>query len=167
VPIDCEVGYYLGLHPNLEKYLTPGDPCTTPGSSGLWNSFTGESNGWLAVRFDLSPYAGQQVEIVVSYVTDPVTGGDGAILDDTRLTTTTGVTQAEGFEQGLGAWSVLGPPEGSFDNPSDWIRAEQLGEVTAGVATEDSLLLGFGIEQLEDPADRAELVGDALAILGG
>ena len=33
------------------------------------------SGGWQEVAFDLSAYAGQQVEIVVSYVTDPFTGG--------------------------------------------------------------------------------------------
>ena len=31
----------------------------------------------MPVAFDLSAYAGQQVEIVVSYVTDPFTGGTG------------------------------------------------------------------------------------------
>ena len=42
----------------------------------------------------------------------------------------------------------------------------QLGDITAGVATEDTLLLGFGIEQLESPEARAELVADALELLG-
>lgn len=85
VPTDCEQEYYIGLHPNLLKYLTQGDPCTTPGSAtpGLWNSFTGESDGWQPVAFDLSAYAGQQVEVIVSYVTDPVTGGSGVIIDGT------------------------------------------------------------------------------------
>ena len=54
-----------------------------------WNSFTGTSDGWVPVAFDLSAYAGQQVEVVVSYVTDPFTGGTGVIVDDTRLVTTT------------------------------------------------------------------------------
>ena len=62
---------------------------------------------------------------------------------------------------------MLGPPEGSGANPRDWVVAEQLGDITAGVATEDTLLLGFGIEQLESPAARAELVADALELLGG
>ncbi|MGH9271860.1 MAG: zinc carboxypeptidase, partial [Ilumatobacteraceae bacterium] len=171
IPLDCEQGFYIGLHPNLSKYLTPGDPCTTPGSAipGEWHAFTGESGGWVPVAFDLSAYANQQVEIIISYVTDPVTGGAGVAIDDTRLTFNGGadVVDAEGFEGGLGAWLVLGPPEGSADNPRDWEVAEQLGDITAGVATEDSLLLGFGIEQLESPDARAELVGDALALLGG
>ncbi len=76
------------------------------------------------------------------------------------------MVEAEGFEEDFGAWQVLGPPEGSLDNPLDWKRAQQLGEITAGVATEDTLLLGFGIEQLESPEARAELVADALELIG-
>ncbi len=90
LPAECEAGFYIGLHPNLAAYLTLGDPCT-PTAPGAWNAFTGDSGGWQPVRFDLSAYAGQQVEIVISYVTDPVTGGTGVIVDDTRLTTTAGV----------------------------------------------------------------------------
>ncbi len=62
---------------------------------------------------------------------------------------------------------MLGPPEGSGDNALDWERAHELGPITAGVATEDTLLLGFGIEQLESPEARAELVADALELLEG
>ena len=47
------------------------------------------------------------------------------------------------------------------------MRAHQLGDITAGVATEDTLLLGFGIEQIESAAARAELIADALTLLGG
>jgi len=119
------------------------------------------------VAFDLSAYAGQQVEVIVSYVTDPNTGGTGVAIDDTSLTTTAGPTQAEGFEDALGSWQVLGAPEGSGDNTRDWTRALQLGNVTAGVTTEDTVLLGFGIEQLASPAARAELVARALDLIGG
>ena len=58
------------------------------------------------------------------------------------------------------------PPEGSGRNPLDWERAHELGPITAGVVTEDTLLLGFGIEQLESPDARAELVADALELIG-
>jgi len=165
VPAECSAGFFIGLHPNLSRYLTLGNPCV-PAFPGSWNSFTGDSGGFEPVAFDLAPYAGQQVEVVVSYVTDPATGGTGAILDDTRLVTTAGASQAEGFEGGFGAWQVLGAPEGSGDNARDWIVAHQLGDVTAGVATEDTLLLGFGIEQLVSPDARAELVADALELIG-
>jgi hypothetical protein len=167
VPADCEQGFYIGEHPQLEHYLTFSlDGCTATGTTGSWHALTGESGGWVPVAFDLSAFAGQQVEVVVSYVTDPSTGGNGVIIDDTKLTTTAGVADAEGFETGLGAWTVLGPPAGSPGSAVDWERAPRLGKAVAGVATEDSVLLGFGIEQLADPAAQAELVGDALRLLG-
>ena len=163
---ECEAGYYIGLHPNLSRYVTLGNPCA-PAFPGSWNAFTGDSEGFQPVAFDLSAYAGEQVEIVVSYVTDPASAELGVILDDVRLVTTEGVVETEGFEDGLGTWQVLGPPEGSGDNARDWEQARQLGDFNAGVATEDTLILGFGIEQLESPEARAELVADALELLGG
>jgi hypothetical protein len=167
MPADCDQGFLLELHPHLLRYIVPGEedvaPCT-PVAPGIWNMFTGESDGWVPVAFDLSAYAGQQVEIVVSYVADPAFGGNGAILDDTRLVTNSGVSEAEGFEAGLGAWSVLGPPEGSL-NFIDWEVADRLGRITAGVVTADTVLLGFGLEQLESPEARAELIADSLELI--
>ena len=68
------------------SYLTLGDPCLPTGTPGRGTRSPASSDGWIPVAFDLSAYAGQQVEIVVSYVTDPFTGGTGVMVDDTRLT---------------------------------------------------------------------------------
>ena len=165
VPTECEAGFLLDLHPWLLHYLTPGEPCTTPGDTGDWNALTGSSL-WMPVSYDLSAYAGGQVEVVVSYVTDPATGGLGAIIDDTKLVTTAGASQAEGFEEGLGAWHVLGAPEGSPQNLSDWERADGLAELASVTATEDTLLFGFGLEQLATDDERAEVVGRILDHFG-
>ena len=112
--------------------------------------------------FDLSAYAGKQVEVSISYVTDPFTGGVGAFVDDTRITTSGGVIDAEGFETGLGVWSVGGPPAGSPPNSGNWEIGPRLVNFYAGTSTEDTLLLGFGIEQLATEAERADLVEQAL-----
>jgi hypothetical protein len=165
VPTECEAGFLLDLHPWLLHYLTPGNPCTTPGESGDWNALTGSSL-WIPVSYDLSAYAGSQVEVVVSYVTDPATGGLGAIIDDTKLVTTAGESQAEGFEESLGAWQVLGAPEGSPENLSDWERSDGLAELASVTATEDTLLFGFGLEQLATDEERAEAVGRILDHFG-
>ncbi|MGW4929737.1 M14 family zinc carboxypeptidase [Agromyces sp. NPDC004153] len=165
VPTECEAGFLLDLHPWLLNYLTPGNPCTASGGTGDWNALTG-STLWIPVSYDLSAYAGGQVEVVVSYVTDPATGGLGAIIDDTKLVTTAGTSQAEGFEQGLGAWQVLGSPEGSPENLSDWERSDGLAELASVTATEDTLLFGFGLEQLATAEERAEVVGRILAHFG-
>ncbi|WP_022893798.1 M14 family metallopeptidase [Agromyces subbeticus] len=165
VPAECEAGFFVDEHPQLEHYLTVGDPCTPTGSSGQWNSFTASSNGWVPVSFDLSAFAGQQVEIVVSYVTDPFTGETGLIVDDTSLEVAGVPTEAEGFESGLGAWTVPGAPETSPGNASDFERTRGLGGVVSAVRAADSIMLGFGLEQLESDAARADAVGRILAYL--
>jgi hypothetical protein len=121
------------------------------------------------VSFDLSAYAGQQVEIIISYVTDPFTGGTGVIVDDTRLVVDGTVVSSEGFEAGFGAWTVPGAPAGSPVNEGDWVVSEGLGGdvTTAGVATEDSVTLGFGLEQLDSDAARNAIVGAVLDLFGG
>ena len=127
---------------------------------------TGNSDGWQQVNFDLSAYAGQQVEVSISYVTDPSTGGIGVVVDDTALVVGGAVTQHEGFETGLGAWSVPGPPAGSPDVGVDFVRSEAL--LSGAVTTEDSVLLGFGLEQVESTDERAAIVKAAMEhLLGG
>jgi hypothetical protein len=165
VPAECEVGFLLDEHPALSRYLTLGVPCLPTGTSGAWNSFTGTSPGWIPVAFDLSAFAGSQVEIIVSYVTDPFTGGTGVIVDDTRLTTVAGPSEAEGFEDGLGAWVVLNSPEGSPGNTSAFEVTAALGGITAAIATADTVMFGFGLEQLEADDARAAIVGATLAFL--
>jgi hypothetical protein len=94
-PSQCQPnGFLLNLHPFLRHYLG-GPGCTGPGTSGRWNSFTGTTDGWQDVAIDLSGYAGRQVELSISYVTDPVTGGVGAFVDDTSVVVD-GVTYALG-----------------------------------------------------------------------
>ena len=156
-------GFLVDEHPHLNHYLTVGATCLPTGTSGGWNSFTGESGGWIPVRFDLSAFAGKQVEVVVSYVTDLLVGGIAVLVDDTQLTIGGVSTQAEGFETGLGAWTVPGAPAGSPGNTTDFERTTGLGGITAAVVTPDTVLLGFGLEQLETDAARAEIVGAVLA----
>jgi hypothetical protein len=163
VPAECEAGYLLELHPTLTRYLTPGDPCTTKGN---WNSLTGETDGWQKMEFDLSAFAGQRVEVTISYVTDPVTGGVGVFVDDTALEVGTTRSQADGFEGATSTWTVQGPPEGSPENAGDFVIGPKAVSFYAGTATDDTLLLGFGLEQVTDSADRVALVRRALGGLG-
>ncbi|MCH6231240.1 hypothetical protein MK786_10870 [Microbacterium sp. CFH 31415] len=50
---------------------------------------------------------------------------------------------------------------------SDFEIADGLGEVLAVTATPDTLLFGFGLEQLESDAARAEVVARMLAHFAG
>jgi hypothetical protein len=167
VPTECEAGFLLEGHPFLGHYLTGGNPCGNTGSSGSWNALTGTSNGWVPVTYDLSAYAGKQVQVSIAYVSDPGTGGTGLFIDDTKVTTTGGTLDAEGFESGLGPWAIEGAPAGSAANVSEFIRTEALIDSVSAVATKDTLVFGFGLEQAATPAERNALVGRAMKHLLG
>ncbi len=165
-PSQCEQGFLLKEHPFLAHYLTPGaSACAATGSSGAWNRFTGSSNGWQQVSVDLAAYAGKQVEVAVSYVSDPGTGGLGAFVDDTRLVLGGAASGAEGFETALGPWNVPGPPAGSPGNSADWARSQALFHSSAAVTTRDTVLFGFGLENVPSAVDRKHLVAKALSAL--
>ncbi|MFI2349176.1 M14 family zinc carboxypeptidase [Streptomyces sp. NPDC019443] len=166
VPVQCEEGFYVEGHPFLAHYLTVAESgCTATGTTGAWNRFTGSSNGWQPVSVDLSAYAGKQVELSISYVTDPGTGGIGAFVDDTKLVVGGTPQGPEGFETALGPWTVAGPPAGSPGNTGDWARAQALFHAHAAVTTRDTVLIGFGLEHVPGAADRKQLIGKALSAL--
>ncbi|MFE6283888.1 M14 family zinc carboxypeptidase [Streptomyces sp. NPDC057877] len=167
VPEECEAGYFIQAHPALKRYLTLGaDGCTATGTSGSFNSLTGVSPGWQEVAFDLSAYAGKTVEISISYVTDPGSGGRGVLVDNASVVVGGQSTGTEGFETSLGAWTVPGPPAGSPAVVRDWALTGELFRTFGAVATDDTVLLGFGLEHLTVPAARSALLGKALAALG-
>jgi hypothetical protein len=163
-PTTCAEGFLLRLHPFLGHYLSAGKPCGATGTTGSWNAFTGESGGWVDAAFDLSPYAGGQVDVKVSYITDGVDvgvgGGIGVFVDDTRLTVNGAAVEADGFEADGGAWAAEGPPAGSPPGiHGNFAIATELIPVAASVATDDTALLGFGIESLATPAEQADVLG--------
>ncbi|MEV6958438.1 M14 family zinc carboxypeptidase [Streptomyces sp. NPDC051207] len=168
VPAECEAGFYVGEHPWLEHYLTVNDgSCAATGTTGAWHSLTGASEGWQQVNFDLSAYAGKTVEVSLSYVTDPGTGGHGVLADDASLVVGSTATGTEDFESSLGAWRAAGPPPGSPAVLKDWTRTGELFRTHGAVSTEHTVLLGFGLEHLASAAERAALLRKALTALDG
>ncbi|MFF0447794.1 M14 family zinc carboxypeptidase [Streptomyces sp. NPDC004609] len=166
VPAECDAGFYVNQHPFLRHYLTVGDDgCAATGTTGAWNSFTGASDGWRAASFDLSAYAGKQIEVSVSYITDPSDGGRGVFVDDTKLVTGGGEQGAEGFETSLGPWSAAGPPAGSPALRGNWQRSQDLYPSASAVTTRDTVLIGFGLEHVPAASDRRQLLGKALGAL--
>ena len=155
VPSECDAGFFKDSHPFLETYL-PGEDCT----GGEWNSFTGDSDGWQDVAFDLSGFAGSQVEVSITYVTDPAVAGIGAFVDDTTVVVD-GVPDPDGFEGPTSSWSPAAPPAGSADN-ARWQIGESLVQSFSAIAAADSVLFGFGFEQLDSDASRADLMKRAL-----
>jgi predicted deacylase len=161
----------LSTHPFLLHYLTLGNPCRTTGTTGEWNAFNGETNGWRAASFNLSAYAGRKVDVKVSYVANVDSAsktGIGVFVDDTRVTTTAGVLDADGFEGATSLWTAEGPPQGSpaADGAGFVIGAERIA-VAPSVATEDTVLFGYGIEALATPQERADVLGGAIEHLVG
>lgn len=166
VPTECEAGFLIADHPFLKRYLTPGaQGCAPTGTTGAWHAFTGSSDGWRSASFDLSGWAGKRIEVSVSYVTDGAEGGRGVFLDDTKLVTRSGTGAAEAFETSLGAWAVGVNPPGSPAPRGEWLRSQDLFPSAAAVATADTLLLGFGLEHLTEPSERARVLGRALNAL--
>ena len=165
-PAECTAtGFLLALHPFLRHYLG-GAELRRPRHERdleLGHRVDGRlgAGGVRPVRLPR-----RQVEVSITYVTDPATGGVGAFVDDTRVTVD-GATTADGFEGATSTWTAGGPPAGSPPNAGNWVIGEQLVNFYASTSTEDTLLLGFGFEQLATDEDRAELVGRALDDLIG
>ncbi|AZM52612.1 zinc carboxypeptidase [Streptomyces sp. WAC 01529] len=166
VPAECAAGFLLNGHPFLRHYLTLGaGGCTATGTSGSWNSFTGSSGGWKPVAFDLSAYAGKKVEVSLSSVTDPSSGGRGLFADSALLVVGGDVKETEGFETSLGSWKAAPAPAGSPNITGDWSSTGELYKPYAAVTARDSVLLGFGFEHVPGSAARAALMGASLAHL--
>ncbi len=152
----CPAGWFE-LHPWLERYQGPDCSGANPATGGAWHAAEGSSHGWEQWRVDLSPYAGKQVEISIAYASDWAVQGLGAFVDDIATSTGEGATS---FEDGMGGWEVSGPPPGSAPNPNNWIRTTAAGfPEGATITTDDSVMLGFGVEGIAGADARAALVG--------
>ena len=168
----CPSGWSVNLHPFLARYQTlqQDGSCTPTGTSGEWNAATGRSPGWQEWNVDLSGYAGQEVELSITYVSDEFVQNLGAFVDSITVSTTGGeLPGTTSFEQDgdpMDGWTVPGPPPGSPPNSNDWAAAGSLGyEEGAAVATDDSLMFGFGLEGAGTAAKRAEALDRSLSYL--
>lgn len=160
VPPGCRFHFLMDEHPFLKHYLTLGNPCTPSGTTGSWNRMTGNSGGWQQASFDLSAYAGKKVAVSIAYVTDQSSGGVGAYVDDARLVVDGNPTQMEGFETGMGKWGIQPAPAGSPGTRVGFQRSQTL--FSAAISTADTMLFGFGVEQLATPGERAAIMGKAM-----
>jgi hypothetical protein len=134
--------FWLELHPILENYQTDnGDgSCDPSGDTGEWWAATGSSNGYEQWAVDLGAYAGEDVEVSISYVSDDVVQRLGVFVDDVLVSTGEGSTSFEDDGDPLDDWTVPGAPPGSADNPNDWIVATAADAPTAvGEVAENSL----------------------------
>ena len=113
------------VHPFAFNYLSLDpdgpEPCAPTGLTGQWWAATGASEGWERWRIDLSSYAGQDVEIALTYASDDIVQRWGVAIDDVAFTAGDGTTS---FEDGdAGGWKVPGVPPPTTVNENDWFVA--------------------------------------------
>ena len=158
----CPAGW-RDLHPWLDHYqtLNPDGTCSPTGTSGTWNAASGGSGGWQQWQIDLTPYAGQQIELSIAYASDWSTQGLGVFLDDVNL-----LGEQTSFETGLDGWEATGPPPGSAPNANNYERITGAGfPEGAAVTTDDSVLQGYGIEGITGADKRKAVVGRTMQYL--
>jgi murein tripeptide amidase MpaA len=158
----CAEGW-RDLHPQLDHYQTLGDAgCTATGSTGAWNAFTGNSEGWQDWNVDLSAYAGKNIEVSISVITDWGTLGLGVWVDDARVTIDGAEASFDDFESDTGDWQIGPSPEGTANPVDGWERATEQFTEGAVVATGDTVYTGFGLEGITGADKRAEFMGGVL-----
>lgn len=154
----CLSGWVEQIHGFLANYMDA--DCNPTGATGEWHAFTGNSGGWQQVSIDLSAYAGQTVELHISYATDWSFQRLGVFVDDIELAG----APLEDFESGLGQWQVSTGPSGALNN---WIRTTSTG-ITEGPAirTPYSVYFGFGFEAVGLAEKREMLMDRVMQYLG-
>jgi hypothetical protein len=160
--ISCLAGWHQ-IHPFLRHYQTrkSSRECLAHGTTGKWNAASGASNGWEKWKVNLSRWAGQKVEVSISYVSDWAVQGVGVFVDDIAVST----GESTSFEDGLSGWRARGR-RGSAANPNDYVRTTAA-DIPAGAAatTEDSIYFGFGLEGIAGRDARARVMGRAMEYL--
>lgn len=160
-------GGWRTLHPFLDHYQTQTGQttCNPTGTTGAWNAASGDSGGWQEWEVDLAAYAGGQVEISIAYASDWATQGLGVFVDDVTLPDGS-TTSFEGGD--TGGWAVTGPPPGSAPNVNNFVFTSAAGfPEGAAITTDDTLLLGFGLEAVTGADTRADVMGRAMDYLLG
>jgi hypothetical protein len=165
----CPAGWIAQLHPFLAHYQTfvSDEECSSTGTTGSWNAATGASDGAEEWAVDLSAYAGKQVELSISYVSDWANQGVGVFVDDVSVTADGAPVTDTSFETDLGGWTVAGPPEGTAPNVNDWARSQLAYDEGAVTTTRDTVYTGFGLEGLS-ATERNDFVTRSMRyLLGG
>jgi hypothetical protein len=140
-----------GIHPFLAHYQTVNDDgsCSATGSTGVWRAATGASDGYEQWAVDLSAYAGEDVEVSISYASDDVVQRNGVFVDDVAVSSGPGSTSFEDDGDTLDGWTVPGPPEDSPGNETDWIAGTAAdaptttGEIAAGSFAREPEIIAF------------------------
>ena len=150
----CFAGIW-GSHPFISEHYIDAN-CASPGPTGEFHAFNGNSNGWIEVSFDLSRFADQQIEVSLTYISDNYFTNTGVFVDDVVLDVD-GVLTTQGWELGQAPWSIAPPPIGSPTASINWERSSGLISTiySAAVATENTVYLPFGFEAISTYYERS------------
>ncbi|GAA4408357.1 hypothetical protein GCM10023168_25570 [Fodinibacter luteus] len=115
--------YWLPIHPFLSHYQTENadGACDGSGTTGAWNAASGSSDGPEQWSLDLGAYAGEQVEVSLTYASDDIFQLPGVFVDDVVVSTGEGSTSFEADGDTLDGWIAADPPEGSPGNDNTWV----------------------------------------------
>jgi immune inhibitor A len=93
--------------PDMDGITTNEDPFGRLGDfGGLQNGITGDSGGWVQMRFDLSAYAGSAIGVRFRYATDAAFADRGMFVDDIAI-------------------DVIGFLDDAEAGPGDWVSDAQ------------------------------------------
>jgi len=173
VGASCDINWD-SIHPFLDHFQTNTDKsqdagdedCINTGTTGAWHGASGNSGGFDDWKVDLSQYAGQQVEVSISYIQDFAVSGLGVFLDDVVITKDGAFAEQTSFEDGTGGFTAGPAPEGTT-NQAAWQRRTSVGyQEGPGVFTADSVYYGFGLEGVSGADRRTEIVANAMRYFG-
>ena len=161
------------LHPFLQHYQTfqPDGTCTSTGTTGQWNAANGSSSGWQQWQVDLGAFAGKQVEVSITSLSDwGFQQFPGVFVDDIATSTGEGNTSFEDDADPMDGWTIPGAPQdpGGIEEPNrnDWVRRGGLGIKEGSVVrTPDTLYMGFGFEGILGTGPRNDAMERAVDYL--
>jgi hypothetical protein len=161
------------LHPFLTHYQTqnPDGSCTNTGTTGQWHAANGGSGGWQQFQIDLGAFAGRQIEVSITVLSDwGLQQFPGAFIDDIEVSTGEGTTSFEDDADPMDGWTVPGAPQDDAGiegpNRNDWVRRGGLGiKEGAAIATPRTLYLGHGFEGITGTTTRDQIMERALGHL--
>lgn len=161
----CTDGLW-NVHPFIFDHYVDVNTCTSPGPTGEFHAFNGNSDGWVNASFDLSAFTGSQVEVSLSYISDVGTTNTGTFVDDV-VVEIDGAQDAQGWELDQAPWSVAPPPAFSPTALVNWERSTGLVNtvISSAVATDRTVYLPFGFEAISTFNERAQVMDRLLNYL--
>ena len=159
------------IHPFLAHYQTwngADAACDPVGTTGVWNAASGRSTGWEDWSVDLSQYAGSQVEVSISYVSDWGVQGIGVFLDDITVSSEVGTVvrdRARRLDGGRSRTRQRRQPHRLARFTDVGFEEGAVTTMTPTDAAFRTIYFGFGFEGITSADQRSAVMGSAINFL--